>query len=886
MKTELKQIFPVQGMSCGKCVAKVIALLEELDGVSVAEVSLQQAQATISYDPEQCTNEMIRAAIIAGGFKSDEVSLSTDDPKPEQEHSSTSNPVTQSRFHLSGMSCANCAASIEKGIGGLEWVSEARVNFAMETLSVTHDGGQQRENEILEKLVALGFSGVPDTPPGSIRFDIEGMSCATCAGTIEKRLAALAGVERVAVNLVGDFAEVDFDPQQLNIEDIAAEVEAAGFHAVLDKQDGSDEVKRSLLWVALSALCALPIMFFMYWPVFGSATLMINASLATLVQFSAGLTFYRSGWKSLKNRSANMDVLVALGISAAYGYSMLAALGLLGSGQTVFFETSAMLIMFIRFGKWLEARAKGKAGAALKKLLQLQPDQAVLLQDGEEIQVPTSRVRIGDLLLVRPGEKVPVDGEVVSGRSSIDESMMTGESVPVNKDVGDQVIGATINYSGRLSIRATRVGAQTVLAQIVRMVEEAQGDKAPIQKLADRVSSVFVPVVVVFSLLTFLVWYLAASAQFLFAFQMAIAVLVIACPCALGLATPTAIMVGSSVGLERGILFKRASVLEHISHLQVLLLDKTGTLTTGQFQVTDIIAVDGFSEDQVLSLAAAVEVASAHPLARSVVAAAEERNFSRLNLEHVEEQGGLGLTAELQGETILCGNLMLLEQSGVDTSELRSDIVRLVDHGKTLICLARNGQMLGLLALSDSLKENATQAVSGLKNLGLQTVLLTGDRQAAADAVAASVGVDEVEAEVLPADKLATVKKYQQRGFRVGMVGDGINDAPALAQADIGIAIGSGTDVAKETGDLVLVGGDMLDIERGIRLGRKTLSKIKQNLFWAFFYNCLGIPLAAGIFYPLWGIYLKPEYAGLAMAFSSVSVVTNSLLLRRLRHTL
>lgn len=885
MKTDVNQIFPVQGMSCGKCVAKVTALLEELEGISGVEVSLPQAEARIRYDPMQCTDEMIRNAIIAGGFSSEMAPLPVAEPELEPKQSST-DPATQSRFRISGMSCANCATSIEKGVGGLEWVSAASVNFAMETLSVSHDGGQQRELKILETLDDLGFHGELDTPPGSIRFDIEGMSCATCAGTIEKRLAALDGVQRVVVNLVGDFAEVDFDPQQLSSEDIVAEVEAAGFRAVLDQQDGGDEAKRALVWVALSALGALPIMLFMYWPVFGSATLMVNASLATLVQFSAGLTFYRSGWKSLKNRSANMDVLVALGISAAYGYSMLAALGLLGAGQTVFFETSAMLIMFIRFGKWLEARAKGKAGAALKKLLQLQADQAILLKGEEEVQVPASKVRIGDLLLVRPGEKIPVDGEIISGRSSIDESMMTGESVPVNKEVGDQVIGATINHSGRLTIRATRVGEQTVLAQIVRMVEEAQGDKAPIQRLADRVSNVFVPVVVAIALLTFVVWYLAVSAEFLFAFQMAIAVLVIACPCALGLATPTAIMVGSSVGLERGILFKRASVLEHISHLQVLLLDKTGTLTTGQFQVTDIVALDAFSEAEVLALAAAVEAGSAHPLARSVVAAAEERNLPRPKMEHVEEQGGLGLMAEFGGETLLCGNLSLLEQQGVDLTELRADVDRLVEQGKSLICLARNGRLMGVLALSDSLKENAAQAVSGLKNLGLQTVLLTGDRRAAADAAAVSVGVDEVEAEVLPADKMATVKKYQQRGLKVGMVGDGINDAPALAQADIGIAIGSGTDVAKETGDLILVGGDMLDIERGIRLGRKTLSKIKQNLFWAFFYNCLGIPLAAGLFYPLWGIYLKPEYAGLAMAFSSVSVVTNSLLLRRLRHRL
>ncbi|HKJ04900.1 MAG TPA: heavy metal translocating P-type ATPase, partial [Geopsychrobacteraceae bacterium] len=839
------------------------------------------AAATVSYESNLCRYTLICAALRGGSFGVGSSSTQSDDIKTSDNQDSNG-PMESSRFQLKGMTCANCAAVIEKGLDRLDWVIEARVNFATEILTVVHDSTGHRTDQIQEKLKDLGYSGELETPFESIRLGIEGMSCANCAASIEKKLSSLAGIERVSVNLVNDFAEVDFDPQHISVEAIVSEIESAGFRAILGQRDTDDEARRALVWVGLSALGAVPIMLLMYWPLFGEATLLVNALLATLVQFSAGLTFYRGGWKSLKNRSANMDLLVALGISAAYGYSMLAAIGILGSEQTVFFETGAMLIMFIRFGKWLEARAKGRAGAALKSLLKLQANQAVLLREGKEIQVSVGSVRPGDQVLVRPGEKIPIDGEIISGRSSVDESMMTGESLPVNKEVGDSVLGATINLSGQLTISAVRIGEQTVLAQIVRLVEEAQGDKAPIQRLADSVSNVFVPVVVAISLLTFLVWYLAASAGFLFAFQMAIAVLVIACPCALGLATPTAIMVGSSVGLERGILFKRASVLEQISRLQVILIDKTGTLTTGKFQVTDIVPVGGVSEVELLSLAAAVEAGSAHPLARSVVAAAEERSLPRPKIDHIEEQGGLGMTAKLAGVEVLCGNLSLLEQRGVDIGELTDVSDRLVERGKTLVSVARGGRLMGLLALSDSLKENAAQAVAGLKRLGLQTVLLTGDLRAAANAVAESVGIDDVEAEVLPADKLETVKKYQQHGLRVGMVGDGINDAPALAQADIGIAIGSGTDVAKETGDLILVGGDMLDIERGIRLGRLTLSKIKQNLFWAFFYNILGIPLAAGLFYPVWGLYLKPEYAGLAMAFSSVSVVSNSLLLKRL----
>ncbi|PLX89754.1 MAG: copper-translocating P-type ATPase [Desulfuromonas sp.] len=884
MEKGVTQIFPVEGMSCSKCVAKVTSLLEAINGVSAAEVSLKQAQARVSFDPDKCNPDQIRGAIENGGFRSNAEGRKAPDPQLEVDA-----PVAErqkTRLHVRGMSCANCAASIEKGIGRLDWVTEARVNFATEVLTVSYAGRHQRHDDIVAELQRLGFDGEIDGPPGHIRFAVGGMSCANCAGAIEKRLAALDGIRHVSVNLVGEFAEVDFDPARLAAEDIFAEVSAAGFQVVHENQNSSAEARRALAWVALSALGVAPILLLMSWPLFGSMTLPVIAVLASLVQFSAGLTFYRGAWHSLKNRSANMDVLVALGISAAYGYSLFAAVGLLGHGQAVFFETSAMLILFIRFGKWLEARAKGKAGAALKKLLQLQADQAVLLQDGVETNVPVSRVRTGDLVVVRPGEKVPVDGEVVSGHSSIDESMMTGEAIPVDKQVGDSVVGATINRSGRLTVEATGVGEQTVLAQIVRMVEEAQGDKAPIQRLADQVSNIFVPVVVAISLITFMTWYFAVSADFLFAFQMAIAVLVIACPCALGLATPTAIMVGSSVGLERGILFKRASALEHISKLQVMLLDKTGTLTSGEFQLTDIVPLSPATETEVLTLAAAVESASSHPLARSVVAAATARGLILPSVEQVHEQGGVGLNAELDGNEILCGKSSLLSGRGVNLTELEKEANRLSDQGKTLVFLSRSGRLLGLLALSDSLKENAARAVSALQGLGLHTVLLTGDRRAAAESVAAQIGTDEVEAEVLPADKMAAVRKYQLRGLKVGMVGDGINDGPALAQADIGIAIGSGTDVAKETGDLVLVGGDVYDIVRGIRLGRKTLSKIKQNLFWAFFYNCLGIPLAAGLFYPLWGLYLKPEFAGLAMAFSSISVVSNSLLLKRLRRQL
>ncbi|NOQ52324.1 MAG: heavy metal translocating P-type ATPase [Desulfuromonadaceae bacterium] len=804
-----------------------------------------------------------------------------------------------------GMKCSNCVAKVTGIIQGFAAVEHVEVSLSEQLAKIVFSEPIQHPlGEIRQALATAGYQTEnpvePDTsksvsgPPVSaadlepLRFKIVGMSCASCAATIEKKLNTLNGVQDVTVNLAGVFGQLKYDPQLVSAADVYAAVAAAGYQAgPVDKMpDHDDEAARELRLVLIAATGALPIMLLMFVPVFGERTILINAALASLVQFTAGLGFYQSAWKSLKNRAANMDLLVSLGITAAYGYSLLALSGMLGDDATVFFETSAMLILFIRFGKWLESRAKGRAGAALRNLLKLQADHAVLLVDGREEDVPASRIKPGDLLLVRAGEKIPVDAVVVEGSAAIDESMITGEAVPVDKSTGAEVTGATINRSGRLLIKAVRVGEQTVLAQIVRLVEEAQGDKAPIQRLADRVANFFVPTIVVLSLLTFFSWYLLAAGTFLFAFQMAIAVVVIACPCALGLATPTAIMVGSSVGLERGILFKKASVLEQISKLQIILLDKTGTLTSGDFTVSELVCFDECLEEQLLQFAAALESGSNHPLAKSIVAEARKRGLKWSVVAQVEEVGGLGLKGQVSGRQVLCGRQKLLEDNACDLSAGAPAIKRLTTAGKTQVFLAVDGRLKGIIALADSLKPHAATVITGLKKLGIRTVLLTGDRRSVAEAVAAQIGIDQVEAEVLPEQKLLTVKKYQQQGLLVGMVGDGINDAPALAQADIGIAIGSGTDVAKETGDLILVGGDLCDIERGIRLGRQTLRKIKQNLFWAFFYNLLGVPLAAGVLYPLWGLYLKPEFAGLAMAFSSVSVVANSLLLRRLKDRL
>lgn len=814
----MRSRLPIYGMKCQKCVDRVTKLLATQPGVSAIEVSLDQQQATFHLAAGRHLDDLARL-LEGAGFSTHEPVLPA---PPDASHAPSAAGVSR-RFAVSRMTCANCAATVEKVVGALPGVQQAQVNFATESLRAIHDGHEQRDAQILAALQKAGYPG---------------------------RL-------------------LDDDPA-----------------AASSGEEQNREARQALWWLIFSGCLAAPIMLFMYASPFGAQTPLVNALLASTAQFSAGLIFYRGAYKALRNGSANMDVLVALGISAAYGYSLLAFLGILGSGAVTFFETSAMLIFFIRAGKWLESRARGRAGAALKSLLKLQAERATLVTDGQEREVDTDSLTPGNLILIRPGEKIPTDGVVEKGRTSVNEAMISGEALPVTKDVGDPVIGATINNSGRILVRVTSVGAGTVLAQIVRMVEEAQSDKAPIQRLADRVSAVFVPLIVVIALLTFLGWFLLAGYEFLFAFRMAISVLVIACPCALGLATPTAIMVGSAVGLERGILFKKASVLESIAQLQLLLLDKTGTLTSGEFAVSNLLTVDGLDDRELLRLAAGIEAASRHPLARSLVEAAVERKIDFTPLEQVEELGGEGLIAQTADGPLICGSLALLRRSGIDLAPFESAVEKLADAGQSLIGVALDGRLQGVIGLMDQIKPDARNAVGNLQRLGLKTVLVTGDRRVVATQVAAELGIDQVEAEVRPEQKLAIVEKYQRQGLCVGMVGDGINDAPALARADIGIAIGSGTDVAKETGDLILVRGDLFDIERGILIGRKTLSKIRQNLFWAFFYNVAGIPLAAGLFYPWFGLYLKPEIAGLAMAFSSVTVVSNSLLLRRLRSRL
>ena len=795
--------------------------------------------------------------------------------------------MIKNTFTVTGMSCANCAARIEKNLPQREGVQSAVVNFALAELTVSHDPATVTIEQVIEFVEDLGYGVIRPEPDGELTFGVRGLHCASCVNTLEKKLLEHPAVTTAIVNLAAETGFVRFDPQQLNSADIFSIVHAAGYTPVElnGAETAQDDGLRSQRnWFLFSLLASLPIMLTMGLHS-NRAVMQFNLLLATAVQFSAGLIFYRGAWSAIKNRSTNMDVLVALGTSAAYFYSLAAYFGLLGPHRDVFFETSAMLIAFIRLGKYLEARARGKASEALKKLLHLQAAKARLVTENGEKEVPASVIRVGDVVLVRAGDIIPVDGEVIEGSGAVNESMVTGESLPVLKKPGDPVSGATVSTNGVMRIRATRIGEETLLAQIVKMVREAQGDKAPIQRFADAVSAWFVPIVMLMSAATFIFWYVTLSSDFLTAFRFAIAVLVIACPCAMGLATPTAIMVGSGIALGRGILVKKGSALETISRLNVLLLDKTGTITKGTPEMTDLVPISSCVDpSKLLECLATAEAYSTHPLAQTALAAARQAGIEPGLADNFDERGGLGITCQYMGYTLAVGNERLMGECGIPLEPLAKKCAELTAAGKSLVYVAAGNILVGVAAFADTLKPGSAQAVAELRRMGITTCMITGDHADVAAIVAKQVGVDTFEAEVMPERKLEVVKEYQGRGMIVGMVGDGINDAPALAQAHIGIAIGAGTDVAKETGDIVLMRSDLLDAVRAIAIGRATLIKIKQNLFWALFYNIIGIPVAAGLF-SRYGVYLKPEYAGLAMAFSSVSVVLNSLMLKRIEKT-
>lgn len=809
-------------------------------------------------------------------------------------------------LNIGGMSCVTCAQTIEKKLSKLKGVTRATVNFAAEKAIIDYDPNIVDQKTIEDAIVEVGYKVVHE----SVFLKISGMTCVTCAQTIEKALNEKEGIYKASVNFALEKAAVEYDPEQISIAGIIKVIRDVGYDVIEPEEGLEDREKRERersirilkYKFAFSAVVNIPVVLYNYWYIlpFTLPTLPIENFiplllffLATPVHFIVGHGFFVGAYKALRNKNPNMDVLVAIGTSAAYFYSVYVTFT--GAGL-LYYTTAVSLMTFLILGRLLEAIAKGRTSAAIRKLMGLQAKTARVVRDSEEIEIPVEDVRVGDIVVVRPGEKIPVDGVVIQGYSGVDEKVITGESIPVEKKVGDEVVGATMNKTGMLKFRATKVGSDTVLAQIIKLVEDALGSKAPIQTLVDKVAARFVPAVILIAIVSFLVWYFVGMG-FIFALTVFIAVLIIACPCAMGLATPTAIMVGVGKGAENGILIKSGEALETAHKLQAIVFDKTGTLTKGEPEVTDIIAVappignpsstvrevKALSEEQLLQLAAIAEKSSEHPLGEAIVKRAMEKGIKVTDPEFFNAIPGYGVEVKYNGMEILLGNRKLMEKNDVAIEHLEERMKALEEDGKTAMLIAVDKKAVGIIAVADTLMEYSAEAVKTLQKMGLEVIMITGDNERTAKAIAKQVGMNRVLAEVLPGDKANEIKRLQEEGKIVAMVGDGINDAPALAQADIGIALGSGTDVAMETGDIVLVKDDLRDVVISIQLSRATMRKIKEGLFWAFAYNTALIPVAAGILYPFFGILLDPIFAAAAMATSSVSVVTNASLLKRFR---
>ncbi|MDF2671784.1 MAG: copper-translocating P-type ATPase [Clostridiales bacterium] len=804
---------------------------------------------------------------------------------------------------IEGMTCASCAKAVERATKKLEGVTEANVNLATEKLSISFDEGKVSVGDIQTAVEKAGYKAISDSVNKTMK--IEGMTCASCVKAVERATKKLDGVTEASVNLATEKLTISYEASKVRVVDIKKAVEKAGYKAIeeettvdTDRERKEKEIK--LLWIKfiVSAIFTVPLLYISMGhmiglplpgfvdPMMHPTAFALSQLILTIPVVIAGNRYYRIGFKTLIKRSPNMDSLIAIGTSAAVLYGIFGTIKIIGGDTSytmdLYFESAAVIITLITLGKYLEAVSKGKTSEAIKKLMGLAPKTAIIIKDGKEVEIPIEEVEVGDLILVKPGEKMPVDGEVASGTTSVDESMLTGESIPVEKNAGDGIIGASINKNGTIKYRATKVGKDTTLAQIIKLVEDAQGSKAPIAKLADVISGYFVPIVIALAIIAGLGWYIAGE-NGIFALTIFISVLVIACPCALGLATPTAIMVGTGKGAEHGVLIKSGVALETAHKIETIVFDKTGTITEGKPKVTDVVVTNGITEKDLLQLAASAEKGSEHPLGEAIVKGAEEKGLDFKKLDFFKAIPGLGIEVKIDGKDILLGNRKLMVERNISLEKLEETSDKLASEGKTPMYIAIDEKLAGIIAVADTVKENSKKAIEKLHGMGIVVAMITGDNRRTAEAIAKQVGIDRILAEVLPQDKANEVKKLQAEGKKVAMVGDGINDAPALAQADIGIAIGSGTDVAMESADIVLMRSDLMDVPTAIQLSKSTIRNIKQNLFWAFGYNTLGIPVAMGLLHIFGGPLLSPMLAAAAMSLSSVSVLTNALRLKRFK---
>ena len=812
--------------------------------------------------------------------------------------------MTKKSVKIQGMTCASCAQAVERVTKKLEGVEDASVNLATEKMNVSFDDAKLSFDDIKEAIKKAGYDAAEDTV--SRGFKIQGMTCASCAQAVERATRKLDGVTETSVNLATEKLTISYDPSALRVSDIKKAVEDAGYKVIEEDstvdtdKESKDREKKTLWWqFILSAIFTLPLFYISMGHMVGlpipefidpnlnPKAFALTQLLLTIPVMIIGYRYYTVGFKSLFRGNPNMDSLIAVSTSAAFIYGVYAVIQIFqGDGSyamDLYFESAAVILTLITLGKYLESVTKGRTSESIKKLMGLQPKTATVIKDGKEIEISIDEVEVGDIIFVRPGEKMPVDGEVVEGITSVDESMLTGESIPVEKTIGDNITGASINKNGSIKYRATKVGKDTALAQIIKLVEDAQGSKAPIAKLADVISGYFVPIVIVLAILSGLGWYFIAGKSLEFSLTIFISVLVIACPCALGLATPTAIMVGTGKGAENGILIKGGEALERTHEIDSIIFDKTGTITEGKPVVTDIVVADGVTENELLQLAASGEKGSEHPLGEAIVKDAEEKGLDLMNTDSFEAIPGHGIRASVNGKDLLLGNKKLMVDRKISLGSLEEDSDILAQEGKTPMYISIDNKLGGIIAVADTVKKNSKKAIERLHHMGIEVVMITGDNKRTADAIAKQVGIDRVLAEVLPEDKAYEVKKLQDENKKVAMVGDGINDAPALAQADIGIAIGSGTDVAIESADIVLMKSDLMDVPTAIKLSKSTVKNIKQNLFWAFAYNTIGIPIAMGLLYMFGGPLLNPMFAAAAMSLSSVSVLTNALRLKRFK---